>query len=122
MIVRYHPEDLSRIFVSTSGRHYVEAHFADLRRPPVSVWEHRAACRELRAAGHRRISESLIFQAMERQRHILSRAIQDTRTSRRHRSRAPEVFPSALTSRLDDGAPSPVDYDLPAPDYHVEQW
>ena len=34
VIVRYHPEDLSRVFVSTTGRHYVEARFADLRRPP----------------------------------------------------------------------------------------
>lgn len=100
----------------------VEARFADLRRPPVSVWEHRAACRELRAAGHRRISESLIFQAMERQRQILSRASRDTRLARGYRSTAPEAVPTLLIRRPSDVVPSPIDYDLPAPDDHVEQW
>lgn len=41
--VRYHPEDLSRVYVSADGKNYVEARYADLRRPPISLWEQRAA-------------------------------------------------------------------------------
>jgi putative transposase len=43
--VRYHPEDLSRVYVSADGRNYVEARYADLRRPAISLWEQRAAIR-----------------------------------------------------------------------------
>ncbi len=39
--VRYHPEDLSRVFVSADGKTHVEARFADLRRPSISLWEQR---------------------------------------------------------------------------------
>ena len=34
VIVRYHPEDLSRVFVSADYKTYVEARCADIRRPP----------------------------------------------------------------------------------------
>ena len=49
--VRYHPDDLSRVFVSADGKTYVEARYADMRRPAVSLWEQRAAVRTLRAQG-----------------------------------------------------------------------
>ena len=39
--VRYHPEDLSRVFVSVDGRKYHEARYADLRLPAVCLWEQR---------------------------------------------------------------------------------
>ncbi|WP_418219676.1 hypothetical protein [Burkholderia vietnamiensis] len=34
MTIRYHPEDLSRIFVSAGRGSFVEVRYADLRRPP----------------------------------------------------------------------------------------
>ena len=64
LIVRYHPEDLSRIFVSSHGKHYVEVRCADLKRPAISLWEQRAICRILRG-DKQPVSEASIFQATE---------------------------------------------------------
>lgn len=75
MRVRYHPEDLSRVFVSADGRNYVEARYADLRRPPITLWEQRAAVRALRAGNQPRVSEALLFQAIEQQRGIVERGM-----------------------------------------------
>lgn len=47
---RFHPEDLSRVFVISDGRTNVEATFADLRRPRISLWEQRQARKALRDA------------------------------------------------------------------------
>ena len=42
MSVRYLPVDLSRVFVTADGNTYVEATFADLRRPRISLREQRS--------------------------------------------------------------------------------
>ena len=72
--VRYHPEDLSRVYVSSDGANYVEARYADLRRPSISLWEQRAAVKHLRAANERRLSEELVFRAIGQQRRIVDDA------------------------------------------------
>jgi putative transposase len=77
--VRYHPEDLSRLFVSADGKTYVEARFADLRRPRISLWEQRMARKALKASGSPDISEALIFRTIERQRRIVAGASSQTR-------------------------------------------
>src|SRR5207245_1556945 len=81
--VRYHPEDLSRVFVSADGRTYVEASFADLRRPRISLWEQRLARKALRAAGSPDVSEALIFKAIEQQRQLVARAAARSRQAKR---------------------------------------
>ncbi|MFV8598599.1 Mu transposase C-terminal domain-containing protein [Ralstonia pseudosolanacearum] len=80
--VRYHPEDLSRVYVSADGHHYVEARYADLRRPSITLWEQRAAVRWLREKDHLRLSEALLFKAIEQQREIVQRATHRTRLAR----------------------------------------
>ncbi len=84
--VRYHPEDLSRVYVSADGRHYVEARYADLRRPSITLWEQRAAVRWLREQDHLRLSEALLFKAIEQQREIVQRATHRTRRARANKS------------------------------------
>ena len=74
VLVRYHLEDLSRVFASADGKNYVEATFADLRRPPISLWEQRQARRALRAGGHPEISEELVFRTVAKQRQIVLQA------------------------------------------------
>jgi putative transposase len=39
--VRYHPEDLSRVFVTAGRGEYLEVRYADLRRPAISLFEYR---------------------------------------------------------------------------------
>jgi hypothetical protein len=78
LLVRYHPEDISRIFVSPNGRNHIEVGYADVRRPRISLWEQRAICRILRAQGQRQISEAMIFKAIDEQREIVARARSET--------------------------------------------
>ena len=86
VLVRYHPEDLSRIFVSTNARHYIEVRCADLKRPAISLWEHRAICRILRGQ-KQSVSEASIFQAIETQRDIVAKARAKTRLQRQETPR-----------------------------------
>jgi len=123
VLVRYHPEDLSRIFVSPNGRQYVEVRCADIRRPVISLWEQRAICRILRG-DKQRVSESLIFQAIEKQRQIIVKARSDTRLQRRETPRkkptahpAPWVAPPTVVSATDE-----VDYNKTLKPFPVEVW
>ena len=55
--VRYHPEDLSCVFVSVDGKSCIRATYADTRRPAISLWEQRAAVKALREQGNPKASE-----------------------------------------------------------------
>jgi putative transposase len=92
--VRYHPEDLSRVYVSADGKNYVEARYADLRRPAITLWEQRAAVRALRAQHQPRISEAFLFKAIEQQRRIVDRARRETKHVR---AKGPRVAVSPRT-------------------------
>ena len=124
VLVRYHPEDLSRIFVSTNGRLYLEARCADLRRPAISLWEQRAICRMLRG-DKQRVSEASIFKAIEAQRQIVAKARSDTRLQRRetpnrkHKSRPPPWAPAPAPDPL---AEPEVDYGKTLKPFNVEVW
>ena len=121
--VRYHPEDLSRIFVSTNGKHYVEARCADLRRPAISLWEQRAICRILRGQ-NQTVSEASIFQAIEAQRLIIMQSRAETRLQRREEPRKPKP-----KHRAQPWVPAPegeivqeMDYDRALEPFDVEVW
>jgi putative transposase len=128
VVVRYHPEDLSKVFVSADGKEYVEASFADLRRDRISLWEQKAALKHLRSQGKSRVTESAIFNAIAAQRSLIEGAAAKRRSADR-RGRAGETSPfpaswrsSQQTKSPDASSPTPdVDYSKPAPIYHVEQ-
>jgi putative transposase len=61
MIVRYDPRDLSRIHLLGPDGVYYDVSYRDLRRPPVSLWEHRIAVRRLREEGLAQVDEAAIF-------------------------------------------------------------
>ncbi len=87
MIVRYDPRDLSRIHLLAPDGAYYDLSYADLRRPPISLWEHRLALKRLREEGRSDVDEEAIFGAIERMRGIAARAIAETKTMRRQRER-----------------------------------
>ena len=121
--VRYHPEDLSRVFVSADGKNYVEARYADLRRPAISLWEQRAAVKALRAQSHPKISEALVFKAIEQQRAIVERSRRETkRTSSPSKARSLHTAHSAWTPIGKPAPPSPVDYSKIVDAFPVEIW
>ena len=87
MIVRYDPRDLSRVHLLTPDGAYYDLSYADLRRPPISLWEHRLALTRLRDEGRTDVDEDAIFGAIERMRGIAAQAIVETKTMRRQRER-----------------------------------
>ena len=127
MRVRYHPDNLSRVFVSADGKDYVEARYADTRRPAVSLSEQRAAVRALRAQGEPRLSEHLLFRAIEQQRRIVERARRETRHARAKgtppRTHSPEPplgrgWPDANAAT----EAAAVDYSKSVEPFPVEMW
>ena len=124
VLVRYHPEDLSRVFVTVNGKTYIEARYADLRRPRISLWEQRQACRRLRQQGHRELYEALVFKAIDEQRRIVERARTQTRTARRKASATAEVRRPADVWAPPAAQPpaEPVDYSLDVEPFPVEIW
>lgn len=115
MIVRYDPRDLSRIYLWAPDRRYYDLSYADLRRPPISLWEHRLALKRLREQGRDQVDEDAIFAAIDRMRGIADHAITETKTLRRQRERrlqtakAVALEPAATTpTKLDPSAFEPM--------------
>jgi putative transposase len=123
VVVRYHPEDLSRIFVSANGKDYVEARYADLKRPRISLWEQREVRRILRSKGNPSVSESLIFRTLDQQRQLIARAQSNTRRSQRRQQNKIDVFPSSgWAPSASVGESTAIDYSKPVIPYHAEVW
>lgn len=127
--LRYDPRDLLRIFVLTENG-IIEARPADLTRPAITLWEHRAARRALRKAGRRSVDEELIFRTIEAQRDLVDSAARQTKAIRRHQARR-----AHLDSRpMIDVTPGPnAPEAVPAPEnksnalkdhpgFYVEEW
>lgn len=126
--VRYHPEDLSRIFVSAGNRDYLEVRYADVRRPAVSLFEQRTALRAIRSQGQRTVSGAQIFRTVEEQRRVIAKAKQTTLRARRQ-PRSKKLPPvdvldrmAALEQVTPDHEAEKVDYDTPVKAFDVEQW
>ena len=87
MIVRYDPRDLSRVHLLAPDGRYYDLSYRDLRRPAISLWEHRLALTRLRDEGRAEINEDAIFTAIDAMRGIAQRASAETKTARRQRER-----------------------------------
>ncbi|MBY4639837.1 DDE-type integrase/transposase/recombinase [Gluconacetobacter entanii] len=83
MRVKYDPRNLSAVFVELSDGDHIRVPYADLRRAPITLWEHREAVRTLRQEGRRTIDEHAIFSAIVTQRAILDEARGRNRQARR---------------------------------------
>lgn len=81
--VKYDPRNLSTVFVELPDGDHVRVPYADLRREPITLWEHREALRRLREEGRRTIDEHAIFSAIREQRDILDTARHASRQARR---------------------------------------
>lgn len=127
--LKYDPRDLSRIFVVTDEG-IIEARPADLTRPAITLWEHRAARRALREAGRRSVDEELIFRTIEAQRDLVDSAERQTKAIRRHQARRAHLEPRPMIDVTpDEEAPEAI----PAPEsggnalkdhpgFYVEEW
>jgi putative transposase len=91
MIIRYDPRDLSRVYLLGPDRTYYDLSYRDLRRPPISLWEHRLASKRLREDGRALVDETAIFRTIETMRAIADDAILASKTARRQRERRRRV-------------------------------
>lgn len=101
----YDPRDLSRIYVEAPDHSYVEVPYADIRRPPISVWELRAARRFLAERGETRRNQEQLFWAHDELTRIAAEAVTETRRVRRQRERRNAV---ARERDLEHGSFPPV--------------
>lgn len=102
LTVKYDPRDIGRIFVRRMNGHWIEARYRDLRRPAISLWEHREALRKLRNQGRREVSEAILFETIAHQREIVLKARQERASARLAYARQAQSAPplSEPVSRL----------------------
>ncbi len=109
MIVRYDPRDLSRIYLLAPDGGYYDLTYRDLRRPPISLWEHRLAIKRLREEGRAHIDEAAIFRAIEAMRAIADEAVTASKAARRQRERRLQVSQcSRIESPVERFSPTTV--------------
>jgi len=131
MIVRYDPRDLSRIYLLGPDDTYYDLAYRDLRRPPISLWEHRLALKRLREEGRTLIDEAAIFSAVDAMRAIADHAVRTSKRARRQRERRFrviqggqfEVAPVGRKAWEDDAAVDEADALQPHERmFPVEEW
>lgn len=122
--VRYDPRDLSRVWLRAPDGEDVALDYRRRDRPPISLYEHRALGRRLRAEGRRCVDEALLFERHAQMRAVVDLARETTRAARRSalRSDPPAVRgppSSAAVSHAEEneGAPAP-----PERLFDVEEW
>jgi putative transposase len=123
--VAYDPRDLSTVFVRGPDGSRWPIRFADLRRPPITLWEHRQAQASLRERGLALADEQLIFETIERQRALVAEAARRTKSARRSIERSNRAFAGASVHR--DAPEQQPDEDKPIdfrkyPIFPVEEW
>jgi putative transposase len=96
LLVKYDPRDMSRIFVRRPSGNFVEARYADLTLPSVTLREALAARRTLLAKGRQEVSTRTIVATAIEQRKLVDAAVKKTAAARRGR-------PSSAKTRVDDG-------------------
>ncbi|MDA9397979.1 Mu transposase C-terminal domain-containing protein [Bradyrhizobium sp. CCBAU 45389] len=126
MIVRYDPRDLSRIYLLAPDGRYYDLSYCDLRRPPISLWEHRLALKRLREEGRAEVNEDTIFRAIEVMRGIAERASADSKLARRQRERRLQLVQTTAERATGTAAESTTPIEpLPADQRvfkNVEEW
>jgi len=100
MIIRYDPRDLSRVYLLGLDGTYYDLSYRDLRRPPISLWEHRLALKRLREDGRALVDEAAIFRTIEAMRAIANDAVRASKTARRQRERRLRVVPGGRSDLL----------------------
>jgi putative transposase len=85
-VLRRDPRDISRIWaLDPDGTTYLPVPYRTLSRPPISMWEQKAAVARLRELGRDQVDESALFAMVEQMRQVAEDAAGKTRSSRKSR-------------------------------------
>ena len=123
-LIRYDPRDLSRVFLRDDSGEYWTIPYRDLGAPPVSLWDHRAATRVLRANGLKSVDEKAIFETITEQRALVADAREQTKAQRLATTRRPALPPDMSAEPATEARPEPpssFDTEALAP-FPVEDW
>jgi putative transposase len=83
LLVKYDPRDMSRVFVRRSSGNFVEARYADVTLPSVTLREALTARRALLAKGRREVDMRSIVRTAVAQRKLVDAAKRKTKAARR---------------------------------------
>jgi len=87
--VRRDPRDISVIFIyDDSIDEFIEVPYANAQHPPTSLWEFKAALRQLKEQDNRVYDEHEIFIHIERQHELLANAKKKTKMQRKNAQRS----------------------------------
>lgn len=126
--VSYDPRDLSRVFVRAPDGTRWPIRFADLRRPPITLGEHRRARTALRERGLTLVDEQLIFETIEAQRALVDEATRRTKAARQLAEKRDRALGAAAPNKSSAPAEPPqIEDDRPidwskVPVFSVEEW
>jgi putative transposase len=83
-VLRRDPRDISRIWaLDPDGTCYLEVPYRTMSRPPISLWEQKAAVARLRELGREQVDENALFAMVEQMRKITDESATKTRRARR---------------------------------------
>jgi len=83
LLVKYDPRDMSRIFIRRPSGNFVEARYADVTLPSVTLREALTARRALLAQGRREVDMRSIIRTAMAQRELVDTATKKTKAARR---------------------------------------
>lgn len=83
LLVKYDPRDMSRIFIRRPSGSFVEARYADVTLPSITLHEALSARRRLREKGRREVDTRTIVQSVIAQRELIEAAKRKTTSARR---------------------------------------
>ena len=110
LLVKYDPRDMARIFVRRLSGIFVEARYADVTLPSITLHEALTARRTLRAKGRREVDTRAIVRTAVAQRELVEAATDKTAAARRGKA--------SSKSKVDDrglGSLRGVDSSKPVP-------
>ncbi len=96
LLVKYDPRDMARIFVRRPSGNFVEARYADVTLPSVTLHEAITARRSLLAKGRREVDTRAIVRTAIAQRKLVETATKKTAAARRSKA-------SSSKLKVDDG-------------------
>ena len=125
--VRYDPRDMSQIFLRDTDGVYWPIPYSDRRLPAVTLSEINAARRQLLDAGHARLTQDQLFDALDRQRDLVEQAAGKSKAARRDLERARRGLaetegPVAATTDASPGSAAMDDNVRAVVPFAVEEW
>jgi putative transposase len=125
--VRYDPRDMSKVYLHDREGTYWPIPYSDRCLPVVTLSEINAARRQLLDAGHKRLTQKQVFDALDQQRELVEQAAGKSKKARRDRERARRGLSEAGAS---NAAPATAPSELavsegelgPIAPYPVEEW